>query len=121
WPLMSSAMRTNCPASKPRRAPSTRREKSVSVQCRFSINRPVSHFSLMNPSLHPIWLEVHVGHLAAQHDDGAMAAVVAGVGKLERIGAPYFQLPFLIACQAHLCECDGFVEELQLVALAGRA
>jgi len=50
--------------------------------------------------LHTEGFELQVAHLAAQHDDGAVAAVVPGVGELEGVGAGDLQLPFLVARQA---------------------
>src|SRR3954467_3507410 len=50
-----------------------------------------------------------------------MAPVVAGIGKLEHIGARDLHLPVLIARKAHPGEGDRLIEELQLIALARRA
>src|SRR5688572_3569756 len=113
-------MRTNCPAWKSSRGASTRSEKSASVQCRFSITRPGSHL-LMNASLRPIWLELQVLQLAAQHHDRAVATVIAGVGELEGVGARDPELAFVVAPQTHAADRDRVVEKLQLIALAGRA
>lgn len=64
---------------------------------------------------------MHVGHFAAQHDDRAMAAVVPRVREFERVGTFDLHLPVVVAREAHPGEGDGVVEELQLIALAGRA
>jgi len=45
---------------------------------------------------------MHVGHVGAEHDDGAVAPVTAGVGKFERIGARDLELPFFVAREALL-------------------
>src|SRR5262252_1208086 len=112
-------MRTNCPAWKSSRGPSTRSEKSALVQCRFSTTRPSSHFSLIRVRLlNAVRLELQVLHLAAEHHDRAVPAVVAGVGKLERVGARNLQLPFFVAPKAQPRERHGVVEQLQVVALA---
>src|SRR5262249_28185023 len=77
--------------------------------------------SATSRSLHAVRFEVHVGNVATEHDDGAVAAVVAGVRELERIGALYLHLPFVITREAHPGERDRVIQELQLIALAGRA
>src|ERR1043165_6584900 len=64
---------------------------------------------------------MQVGDLAAQHDDGAVAAVVAGVGKFEGVGARDLELAFLATPEPHARERYGVVEKLELVALAGGA
>src|SRR5882672_7462240 len=103
-------MRTNWPASKPSGAPSTRSEKSASVQCRFSTTLAACHFSLIERSLDTIRLEAQVLHLGAQNDDRAVAPVVAGIGELEGVGAREAQLPLLVAREAQPREGDRIVE-----------
>src|SRR5438445_9746029 len=63
---------------------------------------------------------MHVGHVAAEHDDGAMTAIVAGVGKLESVGARDLELPLLVAREPHAGKGHRVVEKLQLVTLASR-
>ena len=43
---------------------------------------------------------MHVGHVAAEHDDGAVTPVISGVGEFERIGARDLELAFLVAAKA---------------------
>src|SRR4051794_25580091 len=50
-----------------------------------------------------------------------MAAVVAGIGELERVGAGDLELPAVVAAEPDAREGHRFVEELQVVALAGGA
>src|SRR5262245_44150529 len=66
-------------------------------------------------------LEMKVEQLPAQHHNGAMAAVVAGVGELEGVGTRELELPVLVAPQAQAREGHRVIEELQVVALAGGA
>jgi Zn finger protein HypA/HybF involved in hydrogenase expression len=75
----------------------------------------------MGASLHPVRLEAQIGELVAQHDDRALAAVVAGLGEFEGVGARDLQLAFLVARKAQARESHRVVEELDAVALACRA
>src|SRR2546429_8153061 len=50
-----------------------------------------------------------------------MAAVIPRVREFERIRALDLDLPFLIAREAHPGEGHRIVQELELIALAGRA
>jgi len=43
-----------------------------------------------------VGLQLQVLQLAAQHHDGAVAAVVAGVGELEAVAAPQAQAPLVV-------------------------
>src|SRR3954470_24772501 len=113
-------MRTNCPASKASGAPSTRKVNRLSVQWRFSTTCVSSHW-VMDGSLDRVWLEVKVLHLAAEHHDRALTPVVAGVGKLERVGAGDAQLPVVVARQAQAREGHRVIEKLERIALARRA
>ncbi len=62
---------------------------------------------------------MQVLHLGAEHDDRAVAPVVAGVGELESIGARDSQLTILIPLKTKACKGNRVVEELQMIALAG--
>src|SRR5262245_51148350 len=110
-------MRTNCPASNASVAPLTRNENRVSVQWRFSTTSVSNHW-VIGGSLDRIRLQLQILHLAAEHHDRALAAVVAGVGKLERIGAGDAQLAVGVAREAHAGEGHRVVQKEQLVALA---
>src|SRR4051812_46004181 len=101
-PSTCSAIRTNCPASKARGPARTWSEKRASVQCRFSITRPCSHLSLI-----AIRLQAQVLQLAAEHDDGAMPAVVPGVGKFKAIRPRNAQLALVVPSQRHARERDS--------------
>src|SRR5262245_10680132 len=117
-------MRTNCPASNASGAPSTRSVNSASVHCRFSMTLPSSQPLMdpsLDPSLDPVGLHMQILHFATQHHNRALAAVVAGVGELEGIGARDAQLAFFVARKPDACKRHRIVEELQVVALARRA
>ena len=62
--------------------------------------------------------ELQVLQLAAEHHDGAVAAVVAGVGKLERIRARDPELSVLVAPESDARERNRIIQKLQVVALA---
>src|SRR3954469_1493063 len=64
---------------------------------------------------------MQVGHFSAEHDDGAMAAVVAGVGEFERIRARDLHLAVFVTREPHAGKSDRVIEELQLIAFARRA
>ena len=99
------------------RGASTRSENSASVQCRFSITR-LRASSLIGCAIR---LELQVLQLAAQHHDRAVAAVVAGVGELEGVGARDLQLAFVVARQAHAANATVSSSNCRPIALAGRA
>src|SRR5438067_841882 len=64
---------------------------------------------------------MHVDDIGAKYDDGTMAAVISRIGKLERISAGNLELSLLVARESHAREGHRVIEELQLIALAGRA
>jgi hypothetical protein len=68
--------------------------------------------------LHPVWLELQVLQLAAQHHDGAVAAIVPGVGELKGVSARNPELTLTVAPQADTAERNRVVEELQRIPLA---
>src|SRR3954470_16395590 len=112
-------MRTNCPASKASGAPSTRKVNRLSVQWRFSTTCVSSHW-VMDGSLDRVWLQLQVLHLAAEHHDRALTPGVAGVEKLERVGAGDAQFPVMVTRQAQPGEGHRVIEKLKLIALARR-